>query len=165
MTAKNWYALYTKSRHEKSISAELAKHNIESFLPVRRIKKRWSDRTVTVDEPLFRSYLFVKTDRSEAQKVLRSKGAVKFVSTRNEFISVDEQVIASLRSLISHEIAIDPFPYLDAGDKVSVRRGIFKGIEGFVVRKDSQRCRLVISITAIMASIAIEVDADAVEKI
>ena len=162
---KCWYALYTKSRHEKLINSELQKRRIESFLPLRKIKKRWSDRTVTTEEPLFKSYLFVKTDRLQASEVLKAKGAVNFVASRGHFISVDENVITSLRTIIDNEIAADPFPYLTVGDRVYVRSGIFKGIEGFVVRKDNQKCRLVISITAIMASISVEIDADLVEKV
>lgn len=163
--ALRWYALYTKGRHEKCVNEELQKNRVESFLPLRRIRRRWSDRSVLVEEPLFKSYLFVKMSLSETQKVLRSKGAVGLVSSQARPVVVQDSVIDSLKKIIASEISIDPFPYLSVGDKVFVRSGIFKGMEGLVVRKDDQKCRLVISISAIQASISFEVDAFLVEKI
>ena len=158
-----WYALYTKSRHEKLIDGELRKRRIESFLPLRRMKKRWSDRTVTVEEPLFKSYVFVKTDTTRAADVLKTPGAVQFVSAQTRPVPIREDVIAALKVLTEGDIALDPFPYLEVGRRVRVKSGVFKGIEGFVLRKDTRRCRLVISIDALKASISAEVDACLVE--
>lgn len=163
--APRWVALYTKGRHEKFIDLELKKRRFESFLPLRRIKRRWSDRTVIVEEPLFSSYVFVKTDLGRSPEVLRTKGAVKFVSTKSMVIPIEDTVINSLRKISGGDIFVDPFPYLSLGNKVYVRSGIFKGVEGFIVRKDDKRCRLVISVDAIMSSISIDVDAYLVERI
>ena len=160
-----WYALYTKGRHEKLIDRDLKRKNIESFLPLRKIKKRWSDRVMTVEEPLFKSYIFVKTDLAHTLNVLRIKGAVKFVSIQGSPVPVGEKIILSLKHLVSQDIRIDPFPYLGLGDRVSVCSGIFKGIEGYILRKDDQKCRLVISIDAMMASVSVEVDSCLVEKV
>ena len=160
-----WYALYTRGRHEKFIDGELCRRKIDCFAPTRKIKRRWSDRTVVVEEPLFKSYVFVHTDLEHISDVLRTKGAVKFVSSQGRPITVDERVIASLKTLVSQELALDPFPYLAVGDKITVTGGIFKGIEGYVLRKDQSKCRLVISIAAIMASISVEIDSCLVEKI
>jgi transcription antitermination factor NusG len=161
----NWYALYTRSRHEKSIHAELGKKRIESFLPVRFVKRKWTDRTVTLEEPLFKSYLFVKTCLPQFSDVLMTKGSVKFVSAGMDPIPLRESVITSLRNIIQPEIALDPFPYLKSGDRVYVKSGLFRGTEGFIVRKDDRKCRLVISIDALMASVSIEVDSCLVEKL
>jgi len=160
-----WYALYTKSRHEKFIDSELKKRRIESFLPLRNIKRRWSDRTVTIEEPLFKSYLFVKTGVLNSREVLKTKGAVKFVSAGAQPVPIQENVILSLRNAVQNNMALDPFPYLSQGDRVIVRSGIFKGIEGFILRKDDKKCRLVISIDALMASVSVEVDSCLVEKV
>jgi len=161
----NWFALYTKSRHEKSVQTELGKRSIESFLPMRTIKRRWSDRTVSVEEPLFKSYLFVKTDVFHKTDVLRSKGAVTFVNARGVPIPVEESVISALKGVMKTDIALDPFPYLEKGDRVYVKSGPFQGLEGFIVRKDDGKCRLVISVSAIKSSIAVEIDSALVEKV
>ena len=160
-----WYALYTKSRHEKFIHSELEKKRIESFLPLRFIKRRWSDRTVTVEEPLFKSYIFVKTAFLKSTEVLKTKGAVKFVMAGDQPVPVEESVILSLQTIIQPDINLDPFPYISQGDRVYVRSGIFKGIEGFVIRKNDKKCRLVISVNALMASVSVEVDSCLVEKL
>lgn len=162
----NWYALYTRSRHEKSIKAQLDKRSIEAFLPVRKIKKSWSDRTVTIEEPLFKSYLFVKTDYFRKKTdILKTKGAVKFVSTGKRPVPVEEDVILSLKNITQQEIAIDPFPYLEKGDRVYVKSGPFKHMEGYIIRKDKKKCRLAISVAAIKSSISLELDSYLVEKI
>ena len=160
-----WYALYTRSRHEKFVRAELQKRRIEAFLPTRRVQRRWSDRTVTLEEPLFKSYLFVKTDFSRPADVLSAKGAVRFVSAGLRPIPIREELIVSLRVAIQNQMTLDPFPYLNQGDRVFIKSGIFKGLEGFILRKDGPRCRLVISIDAMMASVSVEVDSCLVEKV
>lgn len=164
-TDQCWLALYTKGRHEKFIYNQLIRKRIEAFLPTRTIKRRWSDRTVSIEEPLFKSYLFVRTAYPETGEVLRTQGAVKFVSVQGAPIPINEKVIASIKSFMVHDMAVDPFPYLMTGDRVIVCQGIFKGIEGFISRKDSKRCRLVISIDALMASVSVEIDSGLVEKV
>lgn len=161
----NWYALYTRSRHEKFIDSELKKRNIESFLPLRRIRRRWSDRTVTIEEPLFKSYIFVKANPPSRTDVLKVKGAVRFVSAGADPVSIEEEIILSLKNIIQHEMPIDPFPYLDKGDRVCITSGPFKGTEGYIVLKDTKRCRIVISVAAIKSSVAIEIDSYLTEKI
>lgn len=165
MNQDQWYALYTRSRHEKFIHSELSKRNIESFLPLRSIKKRWSDRTVVVQEPLFKSYLFVRTNAASTKSILRTKGAVRFVSAESRPVAVPNQVIHTLQTAAEEGTTLDPFPYLKKGDRVYIRSGIFKGTEGFIIRKDDRKCRVVISIDAIMASVSIEIDAYLAEKI
>lgn len=165
LTTTAWLALYTKSRHEKFIQAALQKKGIASYLPVRKIQRRWSDRTVTLEEPVFSSYLFVQIDELNRSKVLSTKGAVKFVSAGSEPVIVPDEVIHSLRTVFAHEMEANPFPYLREGQKVCVKGGVFKGVEGFITRKDDKRCRLVISIDAIRSSISVEVDSCLVDKI
>ncbi len=165
LTSRRWYALYTKSRYEKFIHGELGKKRIESFLPLRFIKRRWSDRTVTVEEPLFKSYLFVKANAFKFTDVLKTKGAVKFVTAGIQPVSIEDSVIQSLQIVTQPEAILDPFPYLKQGDRVYVRSGLFKGMEGFVVRKNEKKCRLVISIDALMASVSLEVDSCLVERV
>jgi transcription antitermination factor NusG len=160
-----WHALYTKGRHEKFVHSELLKRSIESFLPIRKIKRRWSDRTVSVEEPLFKSYVFVKIDEPHFLDALKVNGVLCFVRAGLRPVSVEEGVIGCLKRIVEEEIAMDPFPYLNTGDRIRVRGGLFQGVEGYVLRKDEKRCRLVISIDAIRASISVEVDSYLVEKV
>lgn len=165
ISAENWFVLYTKSRHEKLINWDLNRRQIEAFLPLRRIKRRWSDRSVVIEEPLFKSYLFVKTQLARKTEVLRTKGAVQFVRFNSQPVTVQESVIFSLKRLVDEAIAIDPFPYFNTGDRIFIKSGPFKGTEGFIQRKDARKCRLIVSVDAIQSSVSVEIDSCLVEKI
>ncbi len=159
----HWYALYTRSRHEKLVHRELQKKKIEAFLPVRKVMHHWSDRRQLIEDPLFKGYLFVHAPLRQRWDVLNTVGAVRFVgkSPANP-IEVPERDILSIQRFIEEEIPIDPFPYLKEGQKVYIRSGPFKGTEGFIVRKD-KHCRLVVTLDALMKSISIQIDEADVE--
>lgn len=161
----SWMALYTRSRHEKRVTCELQKRNIEAYTPLKQIQRRWSDRTAVIEEPLFKSYVFVRGDEAEAREAIKTKGAVRFVGCGGRPVPVNDCVIQSLKYAMAGGALLEPFPYLRKGDRAYVRAGIFKGIEGFVIRKDDRKCRVVISIDALMASASLEVDAALVENL
>ena len=163
-TEKQWYALYTRSRHEKIVEEELQKKGIEAFLPLRKLTRHWSDRVKEIQEPLFAGYLFVRIPLEERLQVLQSRGSVRFVGWNAVPTPIPEKDLAAIRRFIEEEIAIDPYPYLAKGDRVYVRSGSFKGVEGYIVRKD-QHTRLVISLDLLFQSISVEIDEALVEKI
>ncbi len=161
----SWYVLYTRSRYEKFASQELTRKGVDTFLPIRRVTRHWSDRKKIIEEPLFRGYLFVHIPIRERLAVLRTSGVVGFVGkSQLNPIKVPEQEILSVRRLVEQEIQVDPFPYLKNGNRVYIRSGPFKGIEGFIIRKD-KHCRLVISLNLLRQSLSIQVDAACVEPI
>lgn len=160
-TTPFWFAVYTKSRHEKCLHSELSKKKIPSFLPLRKIKRQWSDRVQTVEEPLFKSYLFVHAPLSQRLDVLNLQGAVSFVGKPSKISETD---ILNIQRLVSEDMTIDPFPYLRVGEKVYIRSGPLKGLEGFILRKNG-RCRLILSIETLEQSVSVEVDESIVEPI
>lgn len=161
----SWFALYTKSRHEKLVDRELQKKGLETFLPLRKVTRDWSDRKKIIEEPLFKGYLFVHMPLKERFTVLNTVGAVRFIGkSAGEPVAVPEKELLTVRQFIEQEIQIDPFPYLKEGDKVYVRSGPFKGAEGFIVRKD-RHCRLVISLDMLMQSVSVVIDEACIEPI
>ncbi|MEN9685553.1 MAG: hypothetical protein RLZZ28_1339, partial [Bacteroidota bacterium] len=76
---KKWYALYTKPRWEKKIYSVLVRKGLESWCPLQKIERQWSDRKKIVEEPLFKSYVFVHIDAAEKTKVLTTDGVLNFV--------------------------------------------------------------------------------------
>ena len=163
LACKQWYALYTRSRHEKTVERELNKRRIETFLPLRKLKRHWSDRVKVIEEPLFQSYIFVRMPLQEKFTVLNTFGAVSFVHFgANLPAALPEKDIESLRRFAEKDLPLDPFPYIKEGQRVYIRSGPFKGIEGFVVRKNNQ-CRLVISLDMLMQSVSVEVDQACIE--
>lgn len=163
-TAVRWYALYTKSRHEKLVQQELAKKGIEAFLPLRKIVRQWSDRKKTIEEPLFKSYIFVRAPFSERFTILNTVGVVQYVRQGADPAEVPEKELLTIRRFVEENIEIDPFPYLKTGERVYVRSGPFRGAEGFVIRKDSH-CRLVISLDSLMQSVSVQIDQACVEPV
>ena len=158
-----WFALSTRSRHEKLVTRELTKKGIETFLPLRKITRQWSDRKRLIEEPLFKGYLFVCIPLSERWTVLNTVGAVRLVGrSAADPLEVPESELLTVRRFIEEEIEVDPFPYLKEGERVYVRSGPFKGAEGFIARKDNH-CRLVISLDLLMQSISIRIDQACVE--
>ncbi len=161
----HWFALYARSRHEKLADQELKKKGIETFLPIRKITRQWSDRRTVIEEPLFKGYLFVNIPWKERWNVLNTYGAVRFVGPRpSSPVEIPEKDICSIRRFVEEEIPIDPFPYLKEGARVYVCSGPFRGVEGFVVRKD-RHCRLVVSLDLLMQSIAVQVEAACVQPL
>src|SRR5919108_304989 len=78
----SWYALYTCARHEKQVALQLERQHFEFYLPTYSSVRRWKDRRVTLDLPLFPSYVFVHIALLERVRVLKTPGAVRFVSSR-----------------------------------------------------------------------------------
>jgi len=159
-----WFALYTRSRHEKLVDSELKKKGIETFLPLRKILRHWSDRKKIIEEPLFKGYVFIHAPYRERWSVLNTRGVVRYVGRPGDPAAIPEAELAAVRRFVEEEITVDPFPYLKTGERVYVRSGPFKGAEGFIVRKGNH-CRLVISLDLLMQSVSIEIDQACVEKI
>jgi transcription antitermination factor NusG len=157
-----WNALYTRPRHEKQVLEELTGRGIEAFLPTYKVRRRWSDRYKIVEEPLFKNYLFVRSQQTRAQEVLRPYGAVEFVKFDQKRAEIPEGEIEAIRRLVGSELKYNPHPYLRIGRKVRVRTGPLEGCEGILTRKKGF-ARLVLSIDLLQQSVIAEVDADCVE--
>ena len=161
---KLWYALHTRSRHEKFVNQELQKKGIETFLPLRRLTRHWSDRTKEIEEPIFSGYLFVHTSLENRLEILKTRGSVRFISFNSAPVPVSDNQLGAVRRFVEEKISIDPFPYLRKGDRVYIRTGPLRGVEGFIVRKD-KHTRLVISLDLLFQSVSVAIDEALVEKV
>ena len=161
----HWFAVTTRSRHEKLVARELENKKIATFLPLKRIIRHWSDRKKTIEEPLFKGYVFIHTSLKDRWTVLNTYGVSRFVGrSAADPCEVPERDLLAVRRFLEEKIEIDPFPYLKEGERVYVRAGTFKGVEGFIVRKDD-RCRLIVSVDLLMQSISVEIDQACVEPV
>jgi transcription antitermination factor NusG len=158
----SWYAAYTCPRHEKSVERQLQERRIECFLPVYRSVRRWKDRRKEIELVLFPGYVFVHIVLSDRLQVLQLPGVVRFVSFHGLPTALPEKEIEALRHGLDNQIRLTTHPYLKIGRLVQVKRGPMAGAQGILVRR-KQNCRLVISLEAIMRSVALEIDEDNVE--
>jgi transcription termination/antitermination protein NusG len=164
--AAYWYALHTRSRHEKAVSERLQEEGVTTFLPLVNEIHRWSDRRKSVQLPLFSCYVFVKVapERRELIRVDRITGALGIVGVRGKGITIPEEQIEAVRTLIAEQIPWSNHPFLKIGQRVRIRGGSMDGVEGVLLSRNGDRT-LVISIDAIQRSLAVRVEGYDVEPI
>jgi transcription termination/antitermination protein NusG len=155
-----WYALYTRSRHEKKLLSELTDRSIDVFLPMREVLSRWKDRKKRIWLPLFPGYLFVhQVDTPENRfRVLNMPGAVRFVGHEGHAERIPDEQIDAIRRFLETKIAIDPYPYIRMGQRVEIIAGPLKGIQGILIQKKG-RFRFVLRVDLIRQAVSIEIDA------
>jgi transcription antitermination factor NusG len=154
----SWYAILSRSRHEKVAATALNNTGIVSFLPIVKEVHRWSDRRKLVDVPLFPGYVFVQIPNSaEAQlQVLKTIGVVQFVGNRQGPAPIPDKEIAAVHAVLEERVDCSPYPFLQVGQRVRIRGGSLDGIEGILMGRDSVS-KLVISIELIQRSLAVSV--------
>lgn len=161
---QQWYALYLHSRCEKKVSFELVGKNVEAFLPLIEEVHKWRDRKKKVLEPLFRGYVFVKTDLRDNGKILATDGVVRFVGINHRPSAIPEAQIDWVRRIIGQPQDIRRERYVEVGNKVRVVAGPLLGVEGYVLRKQGVS-RVVISIEAIAQSVSLQVPTEILEAV
>jgi len=153
-----WYALHTRAKHEKAIGAQLLSKGIDTFVPSVREIHRWSDRSKTVDVPLFSCYVFVHDILSKAHlPVLRTPGVLRWVGANGEPAVIPDSQIEAVRSLVGKDVPLWPHSFLKVGQRVRIRGGSLDGVEGTLIDRRGER-KLVISIDLIQQSLAMTID-------
>ena len=129
-----WYAVYTRSRSEKRLMEVLTARGIEAYVPVRKVMKQWSDRKKVIEEPLIRSYCFVKVDPPQYQDVLRAPGAVRYVWFSGKPASIPEWQIQTLKAITRSDFEVECLPdTFQPGIQVRVTTGPLKDLHGELV--------------------------------
>jgi len=156
-TAAAWYALVCRPRHEKVVASCLQMKSLDCFVPLYRDLRRWSDRTKQVDLPLFPGYAFCRFGSQERSLVLKTPGVTSVVGNGRMPLAIDDEEIARLQRVVESGLSLQPWAFLEAGDKARVACGPLRGVEGIVVRAKN-RDRMVVSITLLRRAVAVEVD-------
>ena len=159
----NWFAAYTNSHHEKRVASYFAEREIESFLPLYSARRRWKNGcTMTLDLPLFPNYVFVRIDPKKRVRILEVPGVLSLVGFGQTLTSLPDFEIEALRFAVEQR-KIEPHHYLAIGERVRIKAGPMAGMEGVLVRK-KDNFRVVLALEAILQCVAVEVDADDVER-
>jgi transcription antitermination factor NusG len=132
---KNWYAIYTKPRWEKKTYNMLLEKGIESYCPLNKVKKKWSDRIKLVEEPLFKSYVFVKLSEDEKTSVRYINGVVNFVYWLGKPAIIRNREIERIRQFLNEytNVTVEPLE-LQPGTKVIIKAGVMMDKEAKVVK-------------------------------
>ena len=129
-----WYAIYTNPRAEKLVHARLVETGVETFLPLQKTYRQWSDRKKLVEKPLLSSYVFVKVVPKQFPVVYKTIGVVKFISFEGQPVAIPQNQIDNLKLLINSDAEIDvTSEILAKGDNVKVVSGSLVGLTGELV--------------------------------
>src|SRR6266404_1094512 len=152
----HWYAVYTCANREHRVADQFANHGIEHFLPLYASVRRWKDRKVRLQLPLFPGYIFVQLALRDRLRVLQVPGVVRLVGFDGHAVPLPEEEVARIRGILGQGFRAEPHPYLEVGRRVRVMRGPLEGMEGIIVRRKNGS-RFVISFELIQRSMSVEV--------
>lgn len=159
---RRWYAVFTVPQNEKSAVKHLHLREIESFLPTYETVRVWKNRQrVHLVLPLFPSYLFVRIGSPERGRVLESPGVLRIVGNRRGPVPVPDETVEFLRSDLCTK-KVEPYHELVVGEKVRIRSGAMRGLEGVLIRKNSN-LRFVLTVALINQHAAVEIGAEDLE--
>jgi len=140
-----WFAIYTRPRWEKKVHNLLMQKGIESYCPLNKVRRRWSDRIKLVEEPLFKSYVFVKTDEEGRTPIRMTDGVVNFVYWNGKPAAIKEKEIQTIKKFLDeHEnvelIKVDIKP----DEKVRILSGPLMDKEGKVLEVKNKTAKVLI---------------------
>lgn len=161
---QRWFAVYTTCRHEKRVAHHLHQRNIDHFLPLYRAQHRWKDGSLAMlDLPLFPGYVFVRITANKRVGVLEVPGVVSMIGAGSRPSPLPDKEMEALRAGLD-PMKAEPHPLVTVGQPVRIVRGALAGVEGIVARRKGG-LRVLLTLSLLMQSIAIEVDRDDVELV
>ena len=160
-----WYAAYTNPRAEKQVYKRLVETGIETFLPLQKTYRVWSDRKKLVEKPLLSSYIFVKTKSKHFPEVYKTPGIVRFVTFEGRPASIPQKQIDNLKLLINSDAEIEVSSEKFAkGDNVEVVSGSLIGLTGELIRIGSKN-RVVVRIDRLDQNLILKIPKTFLRKI
>jgi len=152
-----WFALYVKVRRERVTADALHGRDFEEFLPLFRTRRHWSDRIKEIEVPLFPRYLFCRFNVQDRLRVITTPGVEHIVGMGKIPASVPDAEVAALEAVMKSGATAQPWPFLETGQWVRIEAGTLAGLEGILLDFRGKR-RLVISVTLLQRSVAVEID-------
>jgi transcription antitermination factor NusG len=155
---QRWYAAYTCAQHEKRVAAELGVREVEHFLPLYSSVRRWKDRRMKLDLPLFPGYVFVRLALRDRLRVVQIPSVVRLVGFNGFPAALPDEELQILRAGFCQALRAEPHPFLTLGRRVRITGGPFAGLEGVLKRKKNN-LRVIVSLELIQRSMAVDIDA------
>jgi transcription antitermination factor NusG len=154
-----WYALQVWVRKESSIASQLEGEGFECFLPKYKVCRAWSDRKKEVEQPLFPGYVFCRFEFSARRPVVITPGVLQVVGCGRTPLAVDDREIEAIQLAVASGVPSQPWPHLEVGERVRISTGTLSGVEGILVNFKGSH-RVVLSVSLLQRSVALEVDLD-----
>ena len=160
----HWFVYYTKPRAEKKVAEKLTAKGFEHYLPLMRTLKQWSDRRKMVEEPVFKSYIFVRTSALDIKKVLIIEGILKVIHFGGQAQAVPNEQMMFLQTLLENPDLISISQELQTGARVKIVAGPLSGIQGVLVRRGKPSL-FGVNIDLVGQSVLVELPAAYLQKI
>ena len=158
-----WYAVYTRSRSEKRLMELLTAKGIEAYVPLRKVFHQWSDRKRLVEEPLIRSYCFVKVGTDRYYDVLNTPGAVRYIWFSGKPAMIPERQIDLLKTITASDLEVECLPdTFSPGMKVRIIAGPLAGLSGELVTLANKK-KVLIRIDQLNQVITVNISAGEIE--
>lgn len=158
LDSTEWFATQVRIGREHHCAHHLQMRGYEVFLPCYSENRRWSDRTKTIRHPLFAGYLFCRVSGEVMGKIVTLPGVVRIVGDGRRPIAIPAGEIEALQRIVAADLKPQPWPFLETGRRVRLEVGPLRGTEGIVVKSGGGE-RVVVSISLLRRSVAVEVDA------
>ena len=152
-----WFALRVKSRAERVVANMARNRGFEEFLPVHQSWRQWSDRKKLVEIPLFPGYVFCRLAPERRLPLLTIPGVLHFVGIGKLPAPIEETEIDAIRAAVDSGLCAEPWPFLEAGQRVRLEGGPLAGLEGILIEARKQQ-RLVVSVTLLKRSVAVGIE-------
>jgi len=154
---QRWYAAYTSANREKRVAEQLSVREVEHFLPLYESLRRWKDRRVQLQLPLFPGYVFVRVALRDRLRVQQVPGVAWLVGFNGAPAALPDAEIERLRASMASGLRAEPHPYLTEGRQVRVKSGPLAGLQGILVKRKN-KARFVVSVELIQRAMAVELD-------
>lgn len=163
-SGKNWFALYTKPRHEFKVEANLNILSIENYLPTIIVTKKWSDRKKKIRQPLFNGYIFIYSNEKERLLSLQQPAVVKTVCFQGKPAVIPNWEIENLKKLLEKSPEIFVTDKIEIGSRVRIVDGPFKDVEGIVTEAANNEKMLAVTMELLNRSVLVKLPAQSVIK-
>lgn len=157
-----WYAVHTSANHEKRVAEQFAMRKVEHFLPLYESVRRWKDRRVTLQLPLFPGYVFVRMALGDRLRVQQVPGVARLVGFDGTPAALPEGEVEALRASFESGIRAERHPFLKIGRRVRVKSGPMQGLEG-ILRRRKGGARLIVSVDLLQQAASVEIGEEDLE--
>ncbi len=162
---KRWYAAYTRPRSEKKAELELKAKDIKCYLPMRKVLKTWSDRKKWIDEPVFKSYIFIRMEERRYWDAVTIPYVARIISFEGKMVPIPDEQIKAIKKFVKGENEIfDDIEHLTKGDEIEVVTGPLKGLRGHLITH-GKREKLLVQIQTINKAFTLNIPKDNVLKV
>ena len=153
----SWFAVQTKTTHEKRVAYLLNYQAYECFLPLYKSRRCWSDRTKEVQLPLFPGYMFCRFNVHTRSPILKTPSVIGIAGIGGKPIAIDDEEIVAIQRIHGSGLGVSPHPFLQIGHRVRIQGGSLDGLEG-IIEDVRRRNRLIVSVSLLQRSVAVEID-------